>query len=684
MPREQGIHEPQFRLSRSVILFQSAVILKLSGRSYSSQWPMPANGHALNRFSKYRNVDVLVATDDLRRRRGLQHDQRKRNIQETQLPLKMYNGTFYTMDKSNPWAQAAFVDAEGKFRVVGTLLEVDNYLSTVDTSFEEQDLIGQLVLPEFQDVHLHAVEAGLFDQLCYVPEDTFISDVPGVLDRCPDGAFIDSGWIVGAGYDIGLLLEQLSSEYYLDTYRYVPTPLQVLDQSYPTKPVLIIDNLGHGVLCNTEALIRVGYESLTADPPGGKVLRDDNGPWGVVLENAQQPLREAAFPDNGDLAYESLLDSMFVLNANGITSVSDAGGFWRQKGQVESWSRAQNNELLRVRASNALYVYPDMTMDEQLPQLLNRYVNHNNPVDKTLCDLPTEMLRFNQAKIYVDGILSLTTGALKEPYLYTLDLPPEEELGFEYFGDSDRLQNVSRTLVENGFQLHFHAVGDRGVALALDAIAALPTNGNSTGPHRVTHCYLIDEVDRTRFAQLGVIADFQLSPSSLTTKYSGFLSNDLIGRERAAQLLPAKEVHETGAMLTLSSDWDADVLSPLVKMQSVLTRSDGRSFSDLETVMPMMNLNAAKLLQQEEITGSLEVGKYADLVVLDKNIFGLPVEEISTALVSLTMLQGEVVFDASIDERPTPHSPSHASLQQVTTTITYILVCTVAVLFTIA
>ena len=280
-----------------------------------------------------------------------------------------------------------------------------------------------------------------------------------------------------------------------------------------------------------------------------------------------------------------------------------------------------------------------MDINTQLPLLLELYSNDE-----------TSRVRFNQAKIYVDGILELTTAALYEPYLASLELPVDEQYGFDYFGTNVTvLQTVVTTLATAGFQIHFHVVGDRAVGMALDAIEYAMNSSaiaRSSGPHRLTHLYLIDDRDKYRFASLGVIADFQMAPSSVDLEYRDFLSNDLIGSTRANRLLPATELYyDTDALITLSSDWDADVLSPLVKIQTVLSRPDGRSFQNVEEVIPMLTINGAKLLRQDNRTGSLEPGKYADFVVIDKNIFLLPINEIGSAKVMLTILEGKMVYN---------------------------------------
>ncbi|CAB9506517.1 substituted formamide deformylase [Seminavis robusta] len=544
----------------------------------------------------------------------------------------LYNGRIYTVDTDHPEATALAFDEQGVITGVGS------YQSLLEQfpDYETLDLQGQLVLPGFIDPHQHPVEFGINSQICYVSNTAPLAEIPLWLQDCPNsGAFGDQGWIVGAGVDLANLVAELEQQ---DAWY---TPLQVLDDSFPDTPVVILDQLGHGALANSAAMNAVGYQAGTDLPEeGGHVLKDINGNrLGIVLENAQQKLRDAFFPPtktNQETAYQSLLQAQTTLNRNGITTVSDAGGFWRQA-QTESWARAEREGLLTVRASNALYIYPDEVLETQLPKLERRFSN-----DKT------KLVRFNQAKIYVDGILSLGTGKVYDPYLYDPFAPyktatiQEEWRGMEYFGNSSNLNRVAQSLVDKGFQLHVHVTGDDAANLAITAIEQLTTN--STGPHRLTHCYLVDAADRPRLARAGIVADFQMAPSSVTRAYQDDLA-ELVGTNLAATLLPIQQVYDEGAMVTLSSDWDADALSPLVKLQTVMKRGD---FQKLETIIPMMTLNAAKLLHQDSTTGSITVGKYADLVVIDQDIFDLPYDQIATAKVTRTYLQGEVVFGDSI------------------------------------
>lgn len=552
------------------------------------------------------------------------------------------NARVYTVNDASPWAEAIAIQG-GMIVAVGTSAEVQ---ASYPNAQKVTDMGGRLVLPGFQDVHLHAVEAGINEGICVFDGDAPIADLPFYFDDCPDGGlFGDQGWIVGGGIDIGGVIETLAFDPNSDV------PLTVLDREFPNTPVVILDQFGHGAIANTVALRAVGYDTLPGDPPGGIIDRDpETGDLtGIVLENAQQRLRDMVFPPtapNQAIAYDALLAALEILKSNGITSVSDAGGFWRQA-QTETWGKAEADGLLTVRASNALYVYPDIPMTEQLPELQKRFTND-----------PSKLVRFNQAKIYVDGILSLATSAMYSPYETGSAYSETYQRGLEYFGDSATLNSVSTMLATNGFQIHYHVTGDRGTGLALDAIGQIRSANISNERHRLTHCFLVDQTDRQRFAQLNAVADFQVTPSSVNPMNIENIAGN-IGVFRSSQLIPAVEVMEAGAFLTLSSDWDADALSPLVKIKTVLTRPTGRPFADVATVIPFLTKNPATLLGTN--TGSIEVGKAADIIALDKNIFEIAPDTIDQAKVVLTIFNGDVIYDPTgITGTPVTIAPTPA------------------------
>lgn len=323
-----------------------------------------------------------------------------------------------------------------------------------------------------------------------------------------------------------------------------------------------------------------------------------------------------------------MLPTLQFMAENGITTVSDAGGYWPQ-GHVKVWQMALANGTLTVRASNALYVYPDMDFDTQIAALKALYSND-----------PKSLLRFNQAKLYVDGILEQRTGAVFQPYLPGPGIDHGFASGFEYFG-VEMLNRYSKVLSGMGFQLHYHVTGDRGARMALDAIAQ---SDPAPGPHRLTHIYLLDKADYPRFKALGVVADFQLAPSSLDPEYNDFIRG-FIG-DRADHMMPAGALQALGAEVVMSSDFDADELSPLVKIQAALERPTNGA-PNVQTAIEWMTKNPARLLHQDKKTGTLEVGKFADLVVIDSDITQAPLDQIGTAKVVATLLQGKPVFDAA-------------------------------------
>ncbi len=527
------------------------------------------------------------------------------------------NGAIYTVNPEQTWAEAVAVSG-GLILAVGAEADV---LSVVGEDADIIDLDGAMMVPGFQDPHLHVLEAGLNENLCLVSDvadfDDYIDEFLDCADQQPE-----SEWVRVAGANMADLLHRDR------------LPIDVLDEAIPDRPAIVLDDLGHGAWLNTMAMQAVGYDIMEGDPLGGILVRDpESGQLtGLVLENAQQAARTASLPptpENLELAYQGLLTGLATVAQNGITTVSDAGGYG-PRGHHMVFQRAADEGTLTARANNALYLFPDLDLDEQLAEFKRLYSND-----------PESLLRYAQAKIYVDGILSQGTSALLRPYEQSFDIPGVPDDGFLYF-EAEVLNEYARELDELGFQLHFHVTGDRGARIALDAIEATANaNGASDKRQRLTHLYLIDETDRDRFRELGVIADFQYSPNATDVEYAAFIA-PYIG-DRVDQVLPLYDMVERDALVVLSSDWDADPLSPLKKMQAVLQK-DPAGIITLDDLIRMMTLDVAYLLHQDDTTGSIEAGKFADLVVLDQNLFEIPVRKIGQVEVLLTLLAGEETY----------------------------------------
>lgn len=531
----------------------------------------------------------------------------------------LIGGVITTMNEAQPTAEALAFDNKGTIIAVG---DINNVKKQAGSNAHLIDLQGTHILPGFQDVHLHAVEAGVNENKCVLTQYGTLSQYRQEIADCAEEQ-IDDDWFVTAGVSMPSLLQQTER------------PIDLLDELIPNKPALILDNIGHGAWVNSLALKAVGYDQLKEPPKGGLLDRDGEGTLsGVVYENAQQALRTAASPPtkaNKKNNYEGLKRSLKMLAANGITSVSDAGGYW-PRGEQEAWVQIAKEGGMSVRASNAFYVFPDRDMDKQIETIIALKKKTKGP-----------FVRFDQVKIYVDGILTQGTAALKTPYINQPIIQNVGTKGFEYFSKEDLFDYVRR-FDEAGFSVHFHAVGDRGVALALDAIeAAQKANGITQNRHRMTHLYLVDPLDIPRFAELGVVADIQMAPSSIDSA-AHKIYQEILGRERANQIIPTLSLLNSGAEVTLSSDWDADELNPLVKISVALQRKS-QNIPDVMTALKMLTITPAKLLRHDDITGSIEVGKKADLVVLDQNLLKLSPEEISQSEILATVMNGRTVYD---------------------------------------
>lgn len=524
--------------------------------------------------------------------------------------LLLHNGKIYTVNQQQPWASAMVIDEDGRILAIGDDEAVADY---VDDETEAVDLEGRLVLPGFQDTHAHVLDASSEAQGdCKVEA---ADDVPQWLQEiqaCNERAPGD--WLLGWGFSLHSLLDQQK------------TPRELLDGIIDDRPVAIMEETSHAYWLNSKALELAGITAATADPQGGVILRNEAGEaTGLLLDNAGDLALDQALPPSKALQevyYQAVLAGQDELAQNGITSVADARVFWR-RGHMQAWARAARNDELKARTVLGLWAYPTLADDEQLAEL------------KAMYDAGSDdsLLRVTQIKFYVDGILHNTTARLQQPYAKSL--PGVGPKGIYYFSP-ERLARYARELSKAGFDMHIHAIGDQAVSDALDAIAATAGQGH----HRITHVELVDNDDIPRFKQLNVIADFQPSPYFTPS----FLKDNVptIG-ERAYKMLPMRELYDAGARVTLSSDWDVNPLSPLGIMQNALSLGE-RGLPNLAAAIKAYTLDAAYTLRQEEETGSLEVGKQADLLVLDQNIFDLPVSQIGKARVLWTLLGGQPTY----------------------------------------
>lgn len=532
--------------------------------------------------------------------------------------LVFINGAIYTVNSERPWAEAVAVK-DKKIFFVGSTEEAELYIGDQTQLI---DLAGKMMLPGLHDVHTHPLEAGSsVAGTCILPVDTDPEEMVDLIKECAPNQ-IGTDWVLGWGHSIDELLNSERS------------PVEILDEAIPDRPAIMMEQTSHSVWVNSMALATAGIDENSPNPPGGIILKDpETGkPNGILMESAGDILFEMALaptPELEQLHYDGLLYGLEQLAKNGITSVVDARVYWGRN-YHKVWLRAEQEGKLTARTILGLYAYPQLDDEEQLATLTSLYSND-----------PERLLRISQIKLYSDGLLENTTAAMLEPYLFDLGIIPDNR-GMNYF-DEARLTRYITTLEQVGFDVNIHTIGDRAVQQALNAIEnAMEINGDALDRrHRLTHLEHIAETDIPRFQELDVIADFQVAGEwNLPDNWVD--SEELIG-ELAFNPTPVRTIYDTGATITLSSDWDVSELSPFIGMAHALMR-DQQSLPSLEAVIEAYTINAAYLMRQDERTGSIEVGKFADFVVIDQNLFEISPEQIQDTTVLLTMLGGEEVY----------------------------------------
>jgi len=524
------------------------------------------------------------------------------------------NGAIYTVDGQNEWAQAVAIKND-KIIFVGSNSGVSKHIGNAT---KVTDLAGKMMLPGFHDVHMHPIESASENTLFTL--DTEEIDVENFADAIAQAAYENPNapWLIGYGHTIFSLL---------DAQR---PPIDIIDEIVPDRPVIIMEQTSHSMWVNSAALELAGIDHTSEDPIGGVIVRDEytGKPNGILIDNAGNMVMDIAMqptPERQANDYEGLVEyTLPELAKHGITSISDARSFWQRDDHL-TWLKAEENNALTARVNVGLWAYPEMDDATQLAELKTLYQNN-----------PNSLLKFNQIKLYADGIIVNGTAAMHEPYNINL-LGLTGNRGLNYF-DQERLAYYIQQLESTGFDFHIHAIGDRGIHEALNAVEQA---GTTEGRHRITHVEVVDPEDLPRFAQLNVTADAQVA-GDFTNPEHWHENDELIGAVRSDNAVPIKSLNEAGARVTLSSDWNVSPFNPFIGLQNAVTRAPQEL--TLAQAIKAYTLNGAYVMRQEHIVGSIEVGKSADLIILDRNIFEIDPKTINQTKVLTTLLDGEVVY----------------------------------------
>lgn len=520
-----------------------------------------------------------------------------------------FNGKIYTVNTNQPWAEAMWIK-DGVIKFVGDDAATKDMASKGATMI---DLKGAFVMPGIHDVHLHPLEASSENFQFIVDEneadpENYASDV-SAANQSNSG----TGWLLGWGHYLETVLAATRN------------PKKIIDDVVSNRPVVIMEQTSHSVWCNSKALELMGIDANTPNPQGGIIMRDANGEaTGVLIDNAGNMMLDLALQPTADSEEKDYLGlteyGLPEMAKYGITSISDARTYWKRNHHL-IWKRVADEGKLTVRANLGLWAYPSETDATQIATIKSLYSNDAN-----------SLLKINQIKLYSDGIIHNTTAAMHDDYLVDL-YGMATNKGLNYFTEQ-RIAHYISELESTGFDFHIHALGNRGVTESLNAIEQ---SGTSSGRHRLTHVEFVKTSDYPRFAQLNVTADAQVAGDF--TNPANWGDNDpLVGASIADNIIPLKSLWAANARITLSSDWDVSTLNPFVGLQNAVTRSPQEL--TLEQAIAAYTINAAYVMRQENIAGSLEVNKEADFIVLDKNPFDIQPTNIKNIKVQDTYLKG--------------------------------------------
>ncbi len=525
------------------------------------------------------------------------------------------NGVIHTMDEDNPEATAMAVRGD-KFIYVGNDEDVLEYAND-DT--EMVDLEEQVVLPGLTESHIHFESVG--ENILAAPVDVYWLPLDEMQETIAEAvAEAEPGeWIVARGYNDAI--------WDVDAHR------KFLDEVSPDNPVSLRRYCGHATFVNTKALDIAGVTEETQDPDAGTIVRDEHGfPTGVLVSAAGRLVTQH-IPDEPDLTEDEKLEALAMgseaVLSKGITTVHDATGSGMNT--VERRKEAYERGLLQVRVMDAKTYNTAMDMGEPLVGLFNdRYT-------------------VRWVKMFVDGSLGGRGAALLEEYS---DMPGETGALRELGQNEDEYAERVADLLEIGFSTRTHSIGDRGNRVTLNAFErAMDKTGMSGEEARlvVEHAQVLHPDDIERFGELDIIASMQ----AIHCTEDMLFAEDRLG-ERAQYAYAWRSLLDNDVIIAGGSDYSVSPYNPFYGLYAAVTRKD-REGSPSGGWYPEQTMTREEALKSytvwpayvefsEDLKGSVTAGKLADFIVIDRDYFTIPEEEIHEINVLKTVLGGETVY----------------------------------------
>jgi predicted amidohydrolase YtcJ len=496
------------------------------------------------------------------------------------------------------------------------------------------DLRGRTLLPGFQDAHVHPSMASVDLLRCTLHDlpptlDAYLSAIRAYADANPERE-----WITGSGW-------------YMQAFP-GGTPLATeLDRAVPDRPAYFDNRDGHGAWANSLALARARITATTLDPPHGRIERDaDGNPSGTLHESAADLVNRLIPEPTPEERVQGLGLAQAYLHRFGITAWQDA---WVTEPELDAYVTFAGRGLLTARAI-ACHWWERGEGPEQIASIVERRRRADG----------IRRLRATTVKVMQDGVAENFTAGMLHPYR-DAGGRQTDNAGMSFVEPQALKQHVTE-LDRLGFQVHFHALGDRAVRESLDAIeAARRGNGPADHRHHLAHLQLVDPADYARFKELDATATIQ--PFwACSDQQMADLTIPFLPADRAGLQYPFASLRDAGARLAGGSDWTVSTPNVLAQVEVAVTRRPAdrrhaepfipRQSLDLEEALAAFTHGSAYVNHLDRETGTIEPGKLADLVVLDHDLDHLGDTAIGDVGVLLTLIEGDSVFEApGLDER---------------------------------